>query len=60
MAIGIGAFHFNPERRIYFRRVTKTWVELKPFRLEGQGMAEYPDRKPYNLTQMMIPMGGGF
>ncbi|MDP9229914.1 MAG: hypothetical protein M3O67_04470, partial [Bacteroidota bacterium] len=28
--------------------------------LEGQGMAEYPDRKKYSLTQMEIPMGFGF
>ncbi|HMR91522.1 MAG TPA: hypothetical protein PKC69_04385 [Chitinophagaceae bacterium] len=27
--------------------------------LEGQGMAEYPDRKPYKLWQHEIPMGIG-
>lgn len=57
--IGIGAFHFNPKGE-YISGGTKTWVELKPLRLEGQGMAEYPDRKQYALTQMMVPMGGGF
>jgi len=25
-------------------------VELKPLRLEGQGMTEYPDRSEYPLT----------
>lgn len=58
--IGIGAFHFNPKGEYTASNGTKSWVELKPLRLEGQGMAEYPDKKPYNLTQMMIPMGAGF
>jgi len=26
---------------------------------EGQGLPEYPDRKPYNLNSLAIPMGGG-
>jgi hypothetical protein len=36
------------------------WIALQPLRLEGQGMAEYPDRKPYKLVQKEIPMGIGF
>jgi hypothetical protein len=32
---------------------------LQPLHLEGQGMAEYPDRKNYKLTQTEIPMGFG-
>jgi hypothetical protein len=54
--IGVGAFHFNPKGT---DPLTGEWVELKPLRTEGQGMAEYPDRKEYKLTQMNIPMGIG-
>ncbi|MBN8783195.1 MAG: hypothetical protein J0G98_09025 [Terrimonas ferruginea] len=53
--IGIGAFRFNPKAQL-----DGEWVELKPLRLEGQGMAEYPESKPYSLIQMEIPMGLGF
>jgi hypothetical protein len=59
--IGIGGFHFNPKARYYNdANHTVQWVDLQPLRLEGQGMAEYPDRKQYSLTQMEIPMGFGF
>jgi hypothetical protein len=57
--IGIGAFKFNPKGKYYAPDGNAYWVELQPLRLEGQGMAEYPDRKPYKLTQMEIPMGFG-
>lgn len=53
--IGIGAFRFNPKAQ----DVNGQWVNLKPLRLEGQGMAEYPDRKEYKLVQAEIPMGLG-
>jgi len=59
---GIGAFHFNPKGYYYpnpNNKDEKQLVELKPLRLEGQGMAEYPDRKEYKLTQLEIPMGAG-
>lgn len=58
--IGVGVFHFNPKGEYIESNGSKTWVELKPLRLEGQGMAEYPDRSEYSLTQLMIPLGGGF
>jgi hypothetical protein len=32
---------------------------LQPLSTEGQGFSEYPDRKPYKLTQMNIPVGIG-
>ncbi len=52
---GIGAFHFNPYT---FDSVAgKTF--LKPLSTEGQGLAAYPDRKPYSLTQLNIPFGAG-
>lgn len=53
--IGIGYFKMNPKAK----DVDGKWVALQPLRLEGQGMAEYPDRKEYKLTQMEIPMGVG-
>jgi len=58
--IGIGAFKFRPKGEYFAPDGTSRWVDLQPLRLEGQGMAEYPDRKPYKLTQMEIPMGFGF
>ena len=60
---GIGMFHFNPKGYYYpdpNNLNVKQLVELKPLRLEGQGMSQYPDRKEYKLTQLEIPMGAGF
>ena len=34
-------------------------MDLQPLHTEGQGFPEYPDRKPYKLTQLNIPMGFG-
>jgi hypothetical protein len=58
---GVGVFHFNP-KGLYYDDVThsSSWVPLRPLRLEGQGMAEYPNRKPYSLTQLEVPLGFGF
>jgi hypothetical protein len=57
--IGVGAFKFNPKGRYYDMNGASTLVDLKPLKLEGQGMAEYPDRKEYGLMAMEIPMGVG-
>lgn len=57
--LGFGAFKFNPQGRYYNPNGTSTWVDLKPLHLEGQGMAEYPDRKEYKLSSWEIPMGVG-
>ena len=57
--IGVGVFHFNPQGKYTAPNGTTTWVDLQPLHLEGQGMAEYPNRKPYSLTQLEIPMGFG-
>jgi hypothetical protein len=60
--MGIGAFYFNPKGYYYpdpNNQNVKQLVELKPLRLEGQGMAEYPNRKDYKLTQLEIPIGSG-
>ncbi|MBL7742944.1 MAG: hypothetical protein JNN00_05645 [Chitinophagaceae bacterium] len=51
---GIGYYTFNPEAQLNGR-----WYALQPLRTEGQGFAEYPDRKPYKLSQINIPVGIG-
>jgi hypothetical protein len=51
---GVGYFSFNPQG--YYRG---QWVDLQPLRLEGQGFAEYPDRKIYRLSGMNFPIGVG-
>lgn len=57
--IGVGVFHFNPKGSLTDAAGNKTWYELHPLKLEGQGMTEYPDVKPYKLTQINIPIGAG-
>ncbi|GAO44840.1 DUF6089 family protein [Flavihumibacter petaseus] len=54
--IGVGVFHFNPQGT---DPLTGGYVNLKELSTEGQGFAEYPDRQPYKLTQLNIPMGLG-
>ena len=51
---GIGAFHFRSQAQL-----NNKWIDLQPLSLEGQGFAEYPDRKPYKLTQIYIPLNIG-
>ena len=53
---GVGVFHFNPKGQ---DPATGQWVPLKPLSTEGQGFAEYPDRKPYKLWQLNVPFGVG-
>ncbi|MGI8950148.1 MAG: hypothetical protein ACR2FN_01050 [Chitinophagaceae bacterium] len=50
LSFGVGIFHFNPKAEL-----NGQWIALQPLRLEGEGFAEYPDRKPYNLTQIYLP-----
>ncbi|MBZ5857381.1 outer membrane beta-barrel protein [Flavihumibacter profundi] len=54
--LGVGVFNFNPQGT---DPLTGQWVNLKDLSTEGQGFAEYPDRKPYKTTQLNIPMGIG-
>lgn len=56
---GVGVFHFNSKGSLTDAAGNKTWYYLHPLRLEGQGMPEYPYSKPYSLTQLNIPYGGG-
>lgn len=57
--VGIGAFKFNPQGIYEAPNGTKTWVDLKPLKLEGQGMAEYGNRKEYSNIALQIPFGFG-
>lgn len=51
---GFSVFHFNPQTL-----VGNEWIYTKPLRLEGQGFAEYPQRKEYSLYSWSYPIGGG-
>lgn len=55
LAVGGGVYHFNP----MIRDVDGKWIEAQPLKLEGQGFAEYPDSKPYSLTQFNLQIGFG-
>jgi hypothetical protein len=52
---GVAVYHFDPYT---FDSVGRK-VFLQPLSTEGQGLAQYPDRKPYKLTQFAIPFGAG-
>ncbi len=52
---GIAVFHFNPWA--YDDNGAKTY--LKPLSTEGQGLSQYPEQKPYSLTDFSLPFGGG-
>lgn len=51
---GIGFFHFNPQANL-----NGQWIDLHPLHTEGQGFAEYPDRKEYKLNQINVLLGFG-
>ena len=55
LAAGIGIFSFNPQSKSRNGQL----VDLQPLSLEGQGFAEYPERKPYKLSQINFPVGAG-
>jgi len=52
---GVAIFHFNP----YSYDTTGKKVYLRPLSTEGEGLTQYPGRRPYALTQLAIPFGGG-
>ena len=52
--VGAGIYSFDPQAQL-----NGQWYSLQPLHLEGQGFAEYPDRKTYQLTQINITAGGG-
>ena len=51
---GLAAYRFNP-----YVNDTSGKIFLQPLSTEGQGLPQYPDRKPYALTQFALPFGGG-
>ena len=57
--IGAGIFHFNPQGSLTDANGNTSWYYLQPLHTEGEGFAEYPQRKNYALTQVNIPMGFG-
>jgi hypothetical protein len=52
---GVAIFHFNP----YAYDSSGRKVYLRPLSTEGEGLAAYPGRKEYALTQLSLPFGGG-
>ncbi len=43
---GVGYFSFNPQAKLQ-----NQWVDLQPLRTEGQGFAEYPEKKSINCSK---------
>ena len=67
-SVGIGVFHFNPKAPYNPKQAVNslqnipagsTWYALQPLSTEGQGLPQYPDRKPYSLIQPCIPVAFG-
>ncbi len=56
---GVGVFHFNPMAKYSVGEGMEEWVALQPLHTEGQGTLEYPDRRPYKLTEVCFPFGMG-
>lgn len=51
---GIAGYYFNPKAQYNGK-----WTALAPLHTEGQGLEEYPTRKPYSRFQLAIPFGIG-
>ena len=51
---GIGVVNFNPKAMHNGK-----WVELQTLRTEGQGLPEFPERKPYKKVAIAFPFGFG-
>ncbi|MDX2045485.1 MAG: DUF6089 family protein [Chitinophagaceae bacterium] len=52
---GVGVFHFDPKAR----DAQNNLVSLRDLSTEGQGLEEFPNRKPYKLTQLCLPFAVG-
>ena len=52
---GLALFYYNP----FTTAQNGDKVFLRPLSTEGQGIANYPDRKQYNLVNVAFPIGGG-
>jgi Domain of unknown function (DUF6089) len=53
---GIAVFRFNP----WATDANGVKTYLKPLSTEGQGLSQFPEQKPYRLTELALPFGGGF
>ncbi len=51
---GVNGFRFEPRAEL-----DGILYDLQPLGTEGQGLADYPDREPYALTQISFPFGMG-
>lgn len=56
---GLAVFHFNPMAKYSLGNGEEHWAALQPLCTEGQGSAQYPDRKLYPLMQVSMPFGMG-
>lgn len=54
ISAGFGFFHYNPQAFLQNR-----WIDLRPMHTEGQGFAEYPDRRVYSNLSWCFPAGAG-
>lgn len=54
VTLGAGIFNYDPYAYIGGRK-----VYLRPLGTEGQGLATYPDRKPYSSMAFCFPLGVG-
>lgn len=52
---GLALYHFNP----FTYDTLGSKIYLQPLSTEGQGLAGYPERKSYKLTQFALPVGAG-
>ena len=52
---GVAFYNFDP----YTEDAAGNKVFLKPLSTEGQGLSQYPNKKPYSNTQFAIPFGAG-
>ncbi len=51
---GVAFFRFNPQAEL-----DQQLFDLQPLGTEGQGLPDFPERSPYNLTQIAVPFGIG-
>jgi hypothetical protein len=52
---GVALYHYNP----YTFDQQHQKFYLRPLSTEGQGLPQYPGRKPYALTRLALPLGSG-
>ncbi len=52
--VGLAGTHFNPQAQL-----DGVWYDLQPLGTEGQGLANYPERKPYARFAVALPFGIG-